>query len=321
MAAVGPHISISAELLFTVGALHVTNSMITSVVVSSLLILFGVWVRMSMRKTNRPTGVQNVAEWMIEGLISLVHSVTNNKARTDVFFPVIASFFLIIVSNNWFGLIPGVGTIMVAAEGQHSEKVVLAPSNITIKNAATVVQASEVAPTEVGHSESTEPAEATLTKESSTEVAGEHTEESAETTEHEEKELAPLFRAGTADLNMTLALGILSVGLTQYYGLKFLKLSYLKKYINFSSPINFFVGILEIVLELAKIVSFAFRLFGNIFAGEVLLAVIGFLVAVIAPMPFYGLELFVGFIQALVFSMLSVVMFNMATISHDEHEG
>lgn len=81
----------------------------------------------------------------------------------------------------------------------------------------------------------------------------------------------------------------------------------------------FFVGILELVSEFSKVISFAFRLFGNIFAGEVLLVVIMSLVGVIVPMPFYGLEIFVGFVQALVFSMLTLVFFNMATLSHDEH--
>jgi F-type H+-transporting ATPase subunit a len=319
MAAGGPHISISAERLFSIGALNVTNSMITSLVVSALLILFALWVRSSLKRTNRPTGVQNFAEWIVESLIGLVHSVTGNTARTNVFFPVIATFFLVIVANNWFGLLPGVGTIMVSGQGAKSEEIVFAPSGIVIKNAAPVVQAMEVpAKEEVAAVEESHDAATTLEKkveEGAEEVATAH----LDTEKEEHAELVPLFRAGTADLNMTLALGILSVGLTQYYGLHFLKLSYLKKYINFSSPINFFVGVLEIVLELAKIVSFAFRLFGNIFAGEVLLAVIGFLVAIFAPMPFYGLELFVGFIQALVFSMLSLVMFNMATISHDEH--
>lgn len=314
MAAVGPHISISAERIFSIGALHVTNSMLASVVVSGLLILFGLWVRMSLRKTNRPTGVQNVAEWMIEGLLSLVHSVTNDKGRTNVFFPIIATFFLVIIANNWFGLIPGVGTIMVSGEGEKATEVVLAPSNIVVKNASTVVQAMEIAPGTTPNIPAGAVEKEVITD--TEEVTTAHLD--TDTTEH--KELVPVFRAGTADLNMTIALGLISVGLTQYYGLKYLHLAYLKKYFNFSNPINFLVGILEIVLEFAKIISFAFRLFGNIFAGEVLLAVIGFLLAVIAPMPFYGLELFVGFIQALVFSMLSVVLFNMATLGHgDEH--
>ena len=131
--------------------------------------------------------------------------------------------------------------------------------------------------------------------------------------------LTPLLRPGTADLNTTIALATLSVFLTQVIGFKYLKFSYFTKFINFSSPIMFFVGILETISEFAKIISFAFRLFGNIFAGEVLLVVVSFLVPLLVPMPFYGLEIFVGFIQALVFAMLSLVFFNMATISHDDH--
>ena len=96
-------------------------------------------------------------------------------------------------------------------------------------------------------------------------------------------------------------------------------ISYLKKFFNFTNPIYFYVGILELISEFSKIISFSFRLFGNIFAGEVLLTVIAFLIPVIAPLPFLGLELFVGFIQAVVFAMLTAVFLKMATISHEAH--
>ena len=129
--------------------------------------------------------------------------------------------------------------------------------------------------------------------------------------------LVPFLRGGTADLNTTLALALVSVAAIQYFGLSSLKLGYLKKFFNFSNPINFFVGILELISEFAKIVSFAFRLFGNIFAGEVLLTVIAFLIPIIAPLPFYGLEIFVGLIQALVFMMLTAVFLNVATAQHE----
>ncbi len=89
-------------------------------------------------------------------------------------------------------------------------------------------------------------------------------------------------------------------------------------FFNFSSPIFFFVGILELISEFSRVISFTFRLFGNIFAGEVLLTVIGFLAPFLAPIPFLGLEIFVGFIQALVFAMLTVTFLSMAT-SHDHH--
>lgn len=133
-----------------------------------------------------------------------------------------------------------------------------------------------------------------------------------------EKILIPFLRGATADLNMTLALALVSVGAIQYFGIKSLKLSYFKRFFNLGSPIDFFVGILELISDFAKIISFSFRLFGNIFAGEVLLTVTAFLVPILAPLPFYGLELFVGFIQALVFAMLTLVFINVAAFSHGE---
>jgi F-type H+-transporting ATPase subunit a len=130
-----------------------------------------------------------------------------------------------------------------------------------------------------------------------------------------EQELIPLFRGVTADINTTLALALISVGAIQYYGLKATGFHYLNKYINFKSPIYTFVGLLEILSEFAKIISFAFRLFGNIFAGEVLLTVISSLIPFLVNLPFYGLEIFVGFIQALVFVMLTLVLLKVATES------
>lgn len=136
---------------------------------------------------------------------------------------------------------------------------------------------------------------------------------------HEGKTVfVPILRSVHADINMTLALAIISVIATQLMGLKEQGFGYLKKFFNFSNPIMFGVGLLEIVSEFAKILSFSFRLFGNVFAGEVLLTIVGFIAAYLAPLPFYGLELFVGFIQALVFTMLTLVFFTIAT-SHQEH--
>jgi F-type H+-transporting ATPase subunit a len=133
------------------------------------------------------------------------------------------------------------------------------------------------------------------------------------------KVFVPFFRGATADLNTTLALAIISFAAMEYFGFSTQKLGYLKHYFNLKSPIDFFVGFLELVSDLAKIISFAFRLFGNVFAGEVLLVVISSLIPLIAPLPFFGLEIFVGLIQALVFSMLSLVFFNLASTSgHDK---
>ena len=133
------------------------------------------------------------------------------------------------------------------------------------------------------------------------------------------KVLVPFFRPPASDLNTTLALAIISVISIQVFGFGYLGFKYIKKFVNFKGPIEFFVGILETISEFAKIISFAFRLFGNVFAGGVLLAVVSSLIPYVVAVPFYGLELFVGFVQALVFAMLTTVFVHLATLSHAEH--
>ncbi|ALM09570.1 MAG TPA: ATP synthase F0 subunit A [Candidatus Peribacter riflensis] len=133
----------------------------------------------------------------------------------------------------------------------------------------------------------------------------------------------PIFRSMNADVNMTLAVALISVIATQLFGIAALGvMPYANKFFvaPWRDPIGSFVGILELIAEMAKIISFTFRLFGNIFAGEVLLVVIGFLMPYVAPIPFLGLELFVGFVQALVFSMLTAVFLKMAVTAHGGHE-
>ncbi|MBI2041563.1 MAG: F0F1 ATP synthase subunit A [Candidatus Nealsonbacteria bacterium] len=126
--------------------------------------------------------------------------------------------------------------------------------------------------------------------------------------------MIPFFRSTNSDINMTLALAVISVIAVQIFGVSFVGFfKYFSKFISFRGPIQFFTGILELIAEIAKIISFSFRLFGNIFAGEVLLMVIFFLVPLIVPIPFMVLEIFVGFVQALVFSMLTLVFLTVAT--------
>lgn len=130
-----------------------------------------------------------------------------------------------------------------------------------------------------------------------------------------EQVLVPFLRSSSADLNVTLALAIFSVITVQVVGVVALGAwRYASRFFNFRSPVGFFVGLLELVLEAAKMLSFSFRLFGNIFAGEVLLLVMLFLVPYLVPLPFLALELFVGFVQALVFAMLTTVFLHMATV-------
>ncbi len=133
----------------------------------------------------------------------------------------------------------------------------------------------------------------------------------------------PLFRSMNADINVTLAFSLISVIVTQVLGVAFVGiLPHLGKYFvaPWKNPIGTFVGLLEFIGEFARLISFSFRLFGNIFAGEVLLVVVSFLVPYAVPIPFLGLEIFVGLIQALVFSLLTLAFIKMAVVSHgSEH--
>jgi F-type H+-transporting ATPase subunit a len=128
------------------------------------------------------------------------------------------------------------------------------------------------------------------------------------------------LRSPSSDLHFTLALAIFSMIFIHASAIKQLGgINYIKKYIKFESPIMFFVGILEGIGELTKTVSLGVRLFGNLFAGEILLMVICFFITpYLLPLPFLGLELFVAFIQALVFSAL-ITVFYVFTTSAEEH--
>ena len=249
------NISISAEPVFHILGFTVTNSILTSVILSILTIIFALSMAGKIKLRGKLGKTQLFLEVLIEALYNLVVSIAGN-AKAKVFFPLVATFFFFIVPSNWSGLVPGAGSIGFT-EALHGKEVFI-----------------------------------------------------------------PILRGPTADLNTTLALALIAMVMVQVYGFKYQGFKYLKKFFDFSNPINFFVGILELISDISKVISFAFRLFGNIFAGEVLLTVISFLVPVIAPMPFYGLELFVGAIQGLVFMMLATVFINMATVGHggDEHE-
>jgi len=128
----------------------------------------------------------------------------------------------------------------------------------------------------------------------------------------------PFLRSPSSDLHFTLAIAIFSMGFIHFSAIKKLGGSnYLKKFIILDSPIMFFVGILEGIGEITKTASLGIRLFGNLFAGEILLVVISFMIPFIIPLPFLGLEIFVGFIQALVFSSLITVFYVFTTA--EEH--
>ena len=139
---------------------------------------------------------------------------------------------------------------------------------------------------------------------------------------------APLLRAANTDINLPLALAVMSFVFVEYwgvstlgffrYGSKFLRFGELLRGRIFIGLIDMFVGALEALSELVRLISFTFRLFGNMFAGEVLLLVIVSLIPWVAVLMFYALEVLVGFVQALVFAGLTLVF---ATVAVAEHGG
>lgn len=126
-------------------------------------------------------------------------------------------------------------------------------------------------------------------------------------------EFTPLFRSMNTDLNTTLALTIIAFIVIEVVGVATLGfLRYGKKFVNVSSFIGFMVGIIELFSELARLVSYSFRLFGNIFAGEVMILVIQHFVPMVLPVPIMLFEVFVGFIQAAIFALLTLFFVKMA---------
>ncbi len=279
------HVSLAPEIVLYDGPPWFTNTFLTTIIVDALLILMALVVRNGLRK-KVPTGFTNFMEFFLEGLYNVVERIAgSNTAR---FFPWVATIFFLVIVSNYIGLIPGVNTIqspwsVPAADRAHAAEPVL------VASASPNVLPALTAATDDGDHHATK----------------------------------PLLRAPSTDLNMTFALAVITMVMVQYFGLRALGLKYLRKFFAFGrgfiGAINGYVGILELISEFTKIVSFAFRLFGNIFAGEVLLAVMAFLIPFMVPAVFYGFEIFVGFIQAAVFMMLALIFFTAATLSHGDH--
>jgi F-type H+-transporting ATPase subunit a len=288
-----PHVQLPAEPIFHLGSLSVTNTMFTGWI-ASLIVLWLFWAG-TRNAQLVPSGMQNFVEFISEFVLSLCESVAGVR-RGREFFPMIATIFFFVITANWMGLLPGFGSIgiwehaagsVAEQHGQELTKPEKPAAKPAEKDAAKVAEKPGGAGAPQGE---------------------------------EELEFVPIFRAASSDLNTTLAIALFSVIATQIAGLRHLGGEYVGRFFNFKGgPIGFYVGILELIAEFAKIISFTFRLFGNVFAGEVLLAVITFLLPWVAVLPFMGLELFVGFIQAFVFAVLTLVFMSLATESHAAH--
>ncbi|GIK71809.1 MAG: ATP synthase subunit a [Chloroflexota bacterium] len=293
-----PHVALSGEPIFSTGPKWFTNSVLTTIIVDIILLLLALATRFSLKEV--PGGLQNFMEAIIEALYGLAESVAGKNAGK--FFPWVVTIFLFVIISNWSGLIPGVGSIgfyhPYPAEEKHGEDshAYLSDNQLAMAGGSIILAAPE--------SVQAAPAAAVS----------------------EKGKFIPLFRAPSADLNMTFALAISTMVMVQIWGVRHLGGSYFRKFFNFSGPngfmkgINGFVGILELISEFSRVLAFGFRLFGNIFAGEIILFTMTFLIAFLLPVPFYVLEVFVGFVQALVFMMLALVFFQMSTISHGSHD-
>lgn len=302
-----PAVSIAPEVVLHIGGFGITNTLLASWVTMIVLILVSYFATRRMELVPR-SRLQNLFEMIIEGFYGMVEDVVGPEWARQ-FFPIVMTIFLFIVTSNWLGLTPLYGGFGVLEHRHHGE-----PGYQVEWLGSVGILTGELA---------------TASAEAASAEGGEHGEASHAAAETHEEEthsegyiLAPLFRSAATDLNTTIALALVSVALTQYFGLKAQGAKYLRKFFafrpNFMGLIDSFVGLLELVSEFAKIISFSFRLFGNIFAGEVLLGVMAFLIPYVVSLPFYGLELFVGLIQALIFMMLTVAFFKVA-VSGGEH--
>lgn len=129
----------------------------------------------------------------------------------------------------------------------------------------------------------------------------------------ESSHLIPLLYPAATDLNITLAFAIVAFLTVEIAGMVTLgTFRYLGKFFNFHSPLGFVIGIIELISEIARLISFSFRLFGNIFAGKTLLIVVMFFVPYFVPVPLLAFEVFVGFIQAFIFAVLTLFFIKLA---------
>lgn len=262
------NIPLAAEPIFHLGSFVITNAMLNAYIAVAFFILIALIA--SRRKSLVPKGIHNIIEAIIEFMLSEIDKVTQDKRKTRLFLPLVATIFLFVLFSNWLGQIPGTGSIGIW------ELI------------------------------------------------------------HGEMELVPLLRPATSDLNLTLAIALIAVISTHLAGLLGVGVvNHLSKFVNIRgifkafkhgpmaviiAIIEFFVGLIEIVGELAKTLSLSLRLFGNIFAGEVLMTVMLSLASYVVPIPFIFLELLVGVIQATVFAMLTLAFLVVATMQHGHEE-
>ncbi|MDQ6695375.1 MAG: F0F1 ATP synthase subunit A [Chloroflexota bacterium] len=289
-----PHISIKAEPLFDIptpfGALHFTNSMLFTLIIMGAMVLFFALATRHMSLV--PKGAQNFAESLIEFLLGLCEGTAGRSVGRRIF-PLIATLFLFIITANWSGLLPGVGTIGHCVR----EEPTTGGSALIIKTAAPQALPSQQAAAQTGGLPSPTGHEC---------PAG--------------TVFVPWLRAANADLNTTLAMALIAVIVVQVAGIASHGVGgYVKELFT---PV--FLAPIHIMGEFSRVISLTFRLFGNIFGGEVLVTVMYVLLGSVfvgfGTVIFLGLELLFGFIQALLFSILTLVYISIAVAGHGTGE-
>lgn len=282
------HVSIAAETLFHIGPVPITNSFLTMLIVMAFIIITGSLIARSAR-TVPANRAQGIMELIVEFILSLVENTAGKKAGRRVF-PLVAGIFIFILFANYSGLFPGVGTIGVYVDEHATEAPV---EEAAVREVAQLIDPATM-PEPVLAAEEGHPV------------------------------LVPLFRAPTADLNMTLAMALVTFTAVQVLGVG--AHGVVGRIKHMADP--WWIFPLELIQELARILSLSFRLFGNVFAGEVLLAVMiamanAIKIAIIPllfPVVFLFLEVLFGTIQALVFALLTLIYIVLATAGHHDED-
>ncbi len=307
-----PPISIKAETLVDLFGIAFTNSMLYTLIVIAGLALF-FWLA-TRRMKLVPSGIQNFAEAIVELLLGITEGTAGRRVGRRIF-PLIATLFIFILTANYAGLLPGVGTIGFCTEhhvtpGTETEHALVVQKNIA--QIATVPGLAAPLLQEQHPAEGAQPAEdeAQPAEEPKSGLPTDICKKEGK------EEFIPFLRAPNADLNTTLAMALLAVGIVQIAGIAAHGFGgYVKE---LTTPI--FLAPLHIIGEISRVISLSFRLFGNIFGGEVLVtvmyALLGSLFLGFGAFIFLGVELLFGLIQALIFSILTLVYISTAVAGH-----
>ena len=328
-----PFIIVSPEIIWhtgidipVIGEFNITNTMFTSWIMVVVLVIAAVFVRKGVSIVPRGfSGVVEAAGMAFYGFIEQAAGPENARK----FFPLVATIFFFILVSNYSGLLPVFNVIGRTEPGHggnsmvHFEEAKIAGFEITyIPLKAEKVDLNH---DHDGHGDSRAGSLETVSRDATGSATTLANAAGAEGVSY--GVIAPALRSVMSDMNAPLAIAIYSFIFVEIWGLQALGVSYLKKFFAWDfykkggfGVIDIFVGILEFVSELSRIVSFTFRLFGNIFAGEVLLLMMTFLVPFLLTDVFYLLELFVGLVQAFVFAMLTTVFAATAVTAHGDHD-